>query len=41
MYNAPIRSFIRLALYVLWIFAMIPLQAMLLVLGSRLAERLP
>jgi len=41
MYNAPIRSFIRLALYVLWIFAMIPLQAMLLLLGSRLAERLP
>lgn len=41
VYNAPIRSFVRLTLYVFWIFTMIPLQALALLLRSRLAETIP
>ncbi len=41
IYNAPVRSFVRLSLYVGWIFLMIPIQAVALLLHSRLAERLP
>jgi 1-acyl-sn-glycerol-3-phosphate acyltransferase len=41
IYNAPVRSFVRLSLYVGWILIMIPIQAMALLLHSRLAERLP
>ena len=40
-YNAPIRSFVRLTLYVCWILLMIPVQAMALVLRLKLVERLP
>jgi len=41
IYNAPVRSFVRLALYVGWIFVMIPVQAVALLLSTRLAERVP
>ena len=41
IYNAPVRSFVRLLLYVGWIFVMIPVQAMALLLSTRLAERIP
>jgi 1-acyl-sn-glycerol-3-phosphate acyltransferase len=41
IYNAPVRSFVRLALYVGWILVMIPVQAMALLLSARLAERVP
>jgi 1-acyl-sn-glycerol-3-phosphate acyltransferase len=41
IYNAPVRSFIRLSLYVGWILAMIPVQAVALLLSTRLAERVP
>ena len=41
IYNAPVRSFVRLTLYVCWIFFMIPIQAAALLLRSRMAERLP
>ena len=30
IYNAPIRSFVRLTLYVSWILIMIPVQAVVL-----------
>ena len=40
-YNAPIRSFVRLFLYVCWILIMMPIQATLLLLRMKLAERLP
>lgn len=41
IYNAPVRSFVRLFLYVGWILIMIPVQALALVVYPRLAERLP
>ena len=41
IYNAPVRSFVRLALYVGWIFVMIPVQAVALLVSTRLAERVP
>jgi len=41
IYNAPVRSFVRLSLYVAWIFLMIPIQAAALLLRSKLAERIP
>ena len=41
IYNAPVRSFVRLLLYVGWIFTMIPVQAVALLLSARLAERIP
>ena len=41
IYNAPVRSFVRLSLYVFWILAMIPVQAMMLLLRLKIAERLP
>jgi 1-acyl-sn-glycerol-3-phosphate acyltransferase len=41
IYNAPVRSFVRLSLYVAWILLMIPVQAMALLLHLKLAERLP
>src|SRR5262249_62401865 len=41
IYNAPVRSFVRLSLYVGWILLMIPVQAVALLLRLRLAERLP
>ena len=41
IYNAPVRSFVRLSLYVVWILVMIPVQAVALLLRSKLAERLP
>jgi 1-acyl-sn-glycerol-3-phosphate acyltransferase len=41
IYNAPVRSFVRLVLYVGWIFTMIPVQAVALLLSTRLAERVP
>src|SRR5262249_22838859 len=41
IYNAPVRSFVRLSLYVAWILAMIPVQAVTLLLRLKLAERLP
>lgn len=41
IYNAPVRSFVRLVLYVGWIFTMIPVQAVALLLSARLAERIP
>ena len=41
IYNAPVRSFVRLSLYVVWILVMIPAQAVALLLRSKLAERLP
>jgi 1-acyl-sn-glycerol-3-phosphate acyltransferase len=40
-YNAPIRSFVRLFLYVCWILIMIPIQATLLLLRMKVAERMP
>lgn len=41
VYNAPIRSFVRLSLYVCWILTMIPLQALALLFRSRLVETIP
>ena len=41
IYNAPVRSFLRLSLYVSWILVMIPVQAVALLLSTRLAERVP
>jgi 1-acyl-sn-glycerol-3-phosphate acyltransferase len=41
IYNAPVRSFVRLSLYVVWILLMIPVQAVALLLRSKLADRLP
>ncbi len=41
IYNAPVRSFVRLVLYVGWIFTMIPVQAVALLLSARLSERIP
>ena len=41
IYNAPVRSFVRLSLYVAWILAMIPVQAVTLLFRLKLAERLP
>jgi len=41
IYNAPVRSFVRLSLYVSWILIMIPVQAVLLLLRSKLAETVP
>lgn len=41
IYNAPVRSFVRLSLYVGWIVIMIPVQAMALLLSTRMAERVP
>jgi 1-acyl-sn-glycerol-3-phosphate acyltransferase len=41
IYNAPVRSFVRLLLYVGWIFVMIPVQAVALLVSKRLAERVP
>jgi 1-acyl-sn-glycerol-3-phosphate acyltransferase len=36
-----VRSFVRLSLYVVWILLMIPVQAVALLLRSKLADRLP
>jgi len=41
IYNAPVRSFVRLSLYVGWILIMIPVQAIALLLSTRMAERVP
>jgi len=41
IYNAPVRSFVRLSLYIVWILLMIPVQAVALLLRSKLADRLP
>lgn len=41
IYNAPVRSLVRLLLYVGWIFLMIPVQAVALLVSARLAERVP
>jgi 1-acyl-sn-glycerol-3-phosphate acyltransferase len=41
IYNAPVRSFVRLCCYVAWILLMIPLQAAALLLRLKLAETLP
>ncbi|MGH7006123.1 MAG: lysophospholipid acyltransferase family protein, partial [Alphaproteobacteria bacterium] len=41
IYNAPVRSFVRLTLYVGWILIMIPVQAVALLLSTRMAERVP
>ena len=41
IYNAPVRSFVRLSLYIVWILVMIPAQAVALLLRSKLADRLP
>jgi len=41
IYNAPVRSFVRLTLYVGWILIMIPVQAIALLVSSRMAERVP
>ena len=41
IYNAPVRSFVRLSLYVAWIFVMIPVQSLALLLRSKWAERIP
>lgn len=40
-YSAPIRSFVRLALYVAWILMCIPVQAVALLLRRRFAETFP
>ena len=41
IYNAPVRSFVRLSLYVGWILVMIPVQAVALLVSRHLAERVP
>jgi 1-acyl-sn-glycerol-3-phosphate acyltransferase len=41
LYNAPVRSFVRLSLYVGWILIMIPVQAVALLLSTRMAGRVP
>lgn len=41
IYNAPVRSFVRLFLYISWILIMIPIQVVALLLRLKLAERLP
>lgn len=41
IYNAPVRSFVRLTLYVGWILIMIPVQAIALLVSMRMAERVP
>jgi 1-acyl-sn-glycerol-3-phosphate acyltransferase len=41
IYNAPVRSFVRLTLYVGWILIMIPVQAVALLVSARMAERVP
>jgi len=41
IYSAPVRSFVRLSLYVGWILVMIPVQAFALLVSTRLAERVP
>jgi 1-acyl-sn-glycerol-3-phosphate acyltransferase len=41
VFNAPIRSFVRLSLYVLWILACIPIQATALLLRLPFARRFP